>query len=213
MTQSSITITLHPHLDRGHHEIARLIPAGSPWAFIEWPLPPDGGESPILRATADMLCRALLRSGRLAFRWDDDEQAPDGEQRFFPKPARPILGRLTGGVLPLGHDDDAFGVLTTEDPDVAAALFAWSGWIWAGQAVIVFDPALEDARSVITAVRHGLDWRRRPWPSGARLLFGPGHDGAFAAVAGVDAQALERFVDDLRNCADGALSCQDGSVA
>jgi hypothetical protein len=201
-----ITLTCNPPPPAGHHEIERLIPTGSPWAFLEWPMPPEESGGPILKPTMDAICKALLASGSLAFRWDEDEDPPPGEHRFFPPPPRPLLARMTGGILPLDHDDNAYGVLTTPDPQVAPALFEWSGWIWAGQAVLVFDPASADIDAVVETVRHGLDWSRRSWLPGVRLLFGPGHDGDFAAVSAVDQVALDTFVADLKaNAGDGFM--------
>jgi len=208
MTHPLLTVTCNPAPAPGHNEIERLVPAGSPWVFLEWPLPPEESDVPILKPTMDAICKGLLASGSLAFRWDEDEASLPGESRFFPPPRRPLLARMTGGILPLDRDDDTYGVLTTHDPQVAPALFEWSGWVWAGQAVLVFDPASADIDAVVDAVRHGLDWRPRPWLPGVRLLFGPGHDGDFAAVSAADQAALDRFVGDLTTIVGDGLMVQ-----
>jgi hypothetical protein len=66
------------------------------------------------------------------------------------------------------------------------------GWSYAVQAAVVFDPDA-DLLPILGALRQGLDWRQRPLPDSARLLFGPGHDGDFAVIASADDVWLQRF--------------------
>lgn len=206
MTPAMLTVSRDPDLPPGHHEIERLIPAGAPWAYLDWPLPPPDHDGPITAPTIAMLCAALCASGRLAFRWDADEPPPAGECRFFPPRPRTVLADLAESVLHLGGGGGDHGVLTTGAPSVAAALFSWHGWVWGGQAVLVHDPAIADPDAVLAALRHGYDWRDRPWLSGVSLLFGPGHDGASAAVAAADAAALDLFLTNLAASAAGRVA-------
>ena len=139
------------------------------------------------------LCRALLRSGHVAFRWEGS--APPAGATLYPEPARPWVSAVL--VRLLRSDASAtFNVVTTGDESVARNIFEWGGWRVALQAVLAYDPA-HDATRIVQAVQQGLDWQRRALPPGCRLLFGPGHDGGFAVVAGASLDLLDRFIADL----------------
>ncbi|MGO4871103.1 MAG: hypothetical protein ACLPGW_10915 [Roseiarcus sp.] len=171
--------------DRGV-EAARLKPRNAVCATVDWPLPPDDGEETILRGVVAALSRALAACGSVAFRHDGPLE---GAKSYHPPPTRSVEDRLLDLA---GLGEDSFGLVVATDPTAVAALFAYGGWSCAAQAALVFDPAADPA-PILDALRRGLDWRRRTLPDGARLLFGPGHDGDFAVIAAADPAWLGRF--------------------
>ena len=174
-------------------EIERLRVLGTTQALIEWPLPPDDSDEAISPPAAAVLCRALLRSGRVVFRWDDGAPATGGT--FFPEPSSSLVTKVMARLL---HDDAhaTFGVLATGDETVARNVFAWDGWSVGMQAVLVHDPAA-DLAPIVQALQHGMDWRGRTLPPGCRLLFGSGHDGGFALVAASSLEMLDDFIANV----------------
>ena len=173
-------------------EADRLVVRDAAVGVVDWPVPAnDDGDFPA--AVARQLVAALLVCGRLAFRWD--ASPPPGESRPHPEPPRSILQiakRAFGSPSAL-----TFGVLETSDPAVALSLFDYGGWAQGSQAVLAFDPALQNTSSLVAALQGGIDWRKRTLPHGARLLFGPGHDGAFAVVAAAGLEQLDQFARAL----------------
>ena len=169
MTLPLLTIT-HGCPSSMGFEIERLRASGTTQALIEWPLPPDDSDEAISPPAAAVLCRALLRSGHVAFRWDDSAPAAGGT--FFPEPSSSLVTKVMSRLL---HDEApaTFGVLATGDEIVARFVFAWGGWSVGMQAVLVYDPAA-DLVSIVQALQHGMDWRRRALPPGCRFLFGVG---------------------------------------
>lgn len=192
MTSPLLTITRGYPPSMGF-EIERLMAVGTTLALIEWPLPPDDSDEAISPPAAAVLCRALLRSGHVAFRWDDGATAPGGT--FFPEPSSSVVTKVMARLL---HDDAhaTFGVLATGDETVARNIFAWDGWSVGMQAVLVHDPAA-DLPSIVQALQHGMDWRKRTLLPGCWLLFGSGHDGGFALVAASSIERLDRFIADV----------------
>lgn len=189
MSTQPITIVRRSPAGMGH-EVERLVAIGAVCAVVEWPAPPPESDEPLPAPAAEALCRTLLAIGRLAFRWDTMPGSV-GEACFFPAPRRSPLERLADRIVPK-DGSVLFGVMTTADLAVASRLFSYGGWTEAVQAVLAYDPAAESG-PIIEALQRGLDWRGRTLPAGARLLFGPGHDGAFALVAAADAATLNRF--------------------
>jgi len=130
--------------------------------------------------------QALAACGKVAFRYDDPLE---GAEIYDP----PAKANLKTRLLDLaGLGEDSFGIVVASDPAVIAALFAYGGWSYAVQSALVFDPAADPA-PILDALRQGLNWRQRPLPDSARLLFGPGHDGDFAVIAAPDTVWLTRF--------------------
>ncbi len=171
--------------DRGT-EAARLAPRMAVCATVDWPLPADASEESIRPDVVAALSRALAACGSVAFRHD----APlAGAVLHQPPPARSTMGRVLD-VAGLG--EYTFGLAVASDPAVIVGLFTYGGWSYAAQAALVFDPT-SDPAPMLAALRDGLDWRGRSLPQGARLLFGPGHDGDFAVVAASDIGWLEQF--------------------
>ena len=167
-------------------EAARLVPRQAVCATVDWPLPADDSEELLRPDVIVALSRALAACGNVAFRHD----SPMGGALLYEPPlSRSIKDRLLD-IAGLG--DDTFGLAVASDPDAIGALFAYGGWSYAVQAALVFDPATNPA-PILQALREGLDWRRRPLPDGARLLFGPGHDGDFAVVGASNGIWIERF--------------------
>ena len=155
---------------------------------MNWPLPPDDFEATVLPDVTTVLSHALAACGRVAFRCDDP---PPGTEAVLPRPS--LLTRMLDGVLGCaGLRDGPFTIAVTSDPAAVAALFDYGGWSLGWQAALVFDP-VADPSPVLGVLQRGLDWRQRDLPPGARLLFGSGHDGAFAVVAAPDAAWLARF--------------------
>ena len=189
MTLPLLTITRGTPPSMGF-EIQRLRALGTTQALIEWPLPPDDSDEAISAPAAAVLCRALLRSGHLAFRWDDGAPAAGGT--FFPEPSSSLTVRVMARLL---HDDAhaTFGVLITSDEIVARNVFTWDGWSVGMQAVLVHDPAA-DLAPIVQALQHGMDWQEQTLPPGCRLLLGSGHDGGFALVAAPTIEQLDGFI-------------------
>ena len=178
-------------LARGYGvEAARLQPQDTVCATLDWPLPPGDGEDAILPDVVTALSLALAACGRVAFRYDEPLKGADA---FDPAPGRSILHRLLS-FFNLG--EYLFGIAVVSNADQVKALFE-CGWTFAVQSALVFDPAADPA-PIIAALRGGLDWRGRTLPEGARLLFGPGHDGDFAVVAAANTLWLQRFNDALK---------------
>ena len=167
-------------------EAARLISVHTVCAFVDRPLPADGSEETVDLDVVTALSLALAACGNVAFRYDNPLS---GAAIFQPPPTRPIKDRLLDLA---GLGDENFGLVVASEPSTIGALFAYGGWSYAAQCAVVFDPAADPA-PVLHALRCGLDWRERKLPVGARLLFGPGHDGDFAIVAATDAAWLEHF--------------------
>lgn len=167
-------------------EAARICPLNAVSALLDWPLPPDDFDDAILPDAAVALSTALAACGRVAFRYDDPLA---GAEMFLPPQKRSIIA---WGLGLAGFGPDIFGIAVASEPAIVAALFAYGGWSHAIQAALVFDPAADPA-PVLAGLRQGLDWRRRALPAGARLLFGPGHDGAFGVIAAADPVWLARF--------------------
>ena len=167
-------------------EAARLVPRAAVYATVDWPLPADDSEESVRPDVVAALSHALAACGSVAFRHDTHLA---GAVLHQPPPARSVMGRVLD-VAGLG--EDTFGLAVASDPAVVGALFAYGGWSYAAQAALVFDPAC-DPEPILAALRDGLDWRGRTLPQGARLLFGPGHDGDFAVVAASDTGWLEQF--------------------
>jgi hypothetical protein len=172
-------------VDRGV-ETARLLPRNAVCATVDWPLPPDDNDGTILPGIVAALSKALAACGKVAFRYDDPVE---GAERFDP-PAKATLKTRLLDLAGLG--EDSFGLVVASDPAVIAAMFAYGGWSYAVQAALVFDPEANPL-PILDALRQGLDWRQRPLPDGARLLFGPGHDGDFAVIAAANDVWLQRF--------------------
>ena len=155
---------------------------------MDWPLPPDDFEDTVLPDVAQALSHALAACGRVAFRCDDP---PPGTDTIPPRPSP--LTRVRDKVLGwAGLQDGPFTIAIASDPVAIAALFDYGGWSLGWQAALAFDPTADPA-PIFGALQRGLDWQKRNLPPGARLLFGPGHDGAFAVVAAADATWLARF--------------------
>ena len=192
MTPPLLTITRGTPSSMGF-EIQRLRALGTTQALIEWPLPPDDGDEAISAPAAAVLCRVLLRSGHLAFRWDDGAPAAGGS--FFPEPSSSLVTRVMARLL---HNDAhaTFGVLVTGDETVARNVFTWGGWSVGMQAVLVHDPAA-DLAPIVQALQHGMDWWERTLPPGSRLVFGSGHDGGFALVAAPAIEQLDGFIANV----------------
>ena len=167
-------------------EAARLLPLRAVRATVDWPLPPDDSEETILPDVVAALSRALAACGSVAFRYDEPLE---GATIYHPPPKQSVKDRLLGLA---GLGNELFGLAVALDPAVIGALFAYDGWSFAVQSALVFDPAA-DPSPILDALRLDLDWRGRTLPEGARLLFGPGHDGDFAVVAAADPVWLERF--------------------
>ncbi len=183
-----ITITLGVPRERGA-EAARLMPIGAVCAIVDWPLAPDDCETTLMPELARRLVRALAACGHVAFRYDE----PDTSFALYAPPLPPLGGRLVESVRNLlGSGSDHCGVAVTASAQGAERLFDYGGWSYAQQAALAFDPA-SDPTPIIAAVRADLDWRDRALPAAARLLFGPGHDGAFAVLAAADVEWLRRF--------------------
>jgi hypothetical protein len=166
-------------------EAARLVPENTVWATIDWPLPPDDCEETILPGVVTALSQALAKCGSVAFR---SNEPLDGAIIYHPAPPRSIKNRLLDLA---GLGENLFGIIVATDPAVIAELFD-EGWNYAMQAAIVFDPEA-DSLPIFNALRRGLDWRGQNLPDGARLLFGPGHDGVFAVIAASDPVWIVRF--------------------
>ncbi len=172
-----ITDGLGSHLGR---EAALLHAVGTACMTLDWPLPPDDADGELLPEVVARLSRALAACGHVAFRHDEQ---PAAALSFHP-PRRPAAARLRDALLaPLGLANPPFALAIAARPAGVAELFAYGGWSFAVQAALVFDPDADPA-PILAALRHHGDWRRRPLPPGARLLFAPGHDGAFAVAAG-----------------------------
>lgn len=175
-------------------EIERLMPSGTISALIEWPLPPGDSDETMTPLTAAVLCSALLRSGHIAFRWDDAASGMGGT--FFPEPPPPSLKTRVMASLLHGSLPATFGVLVTDDEIVARNLFVWGGWSLGGQAALVYDPAADPA-PIVDALQHGMDWSGRTLPPGCKLLFGSGHDGGVALVAASSVEVLNQFIANV----------------
>lgn len=192
-------------------EAEQLVPLGASCAVLAWPMAAEDSDAheAIAQAAVDALHAALLRTGALAFRWDDSSPPPKGKDtRYFPEPRqagpppgapqswlthlRDVLRLSTRPLVGM-----TFSVLTTSDPVTARLLFAHEGWSLAEQAVIAYDPSTSDLMPIVQVLQHGLDWRRYRLPPGARLLLGLGHDGAFGVVAAAAPEILKAFLDDL----------------
>lgn len=197
MTNPELTISDDPALVQDHPEVQRLIPTGSDWAVIDWPLPPDELDTAILPPTAHAICTALLGCGTLALRWFQDETTPLGQHEIIAAPERTLIQRVASSLLTPGnlHQVD---VLATTDILSATALFAWGGWTLGAQAALVFDPEIADLDAVAAQLRHGLDWRRQEWLPGVKLLFGSGHDGGCAVIAANRKTDLTQVLSLLR---------------
>lgn len=168
-------------------EAARLQPLDAVCATLDWPLSSDDdGDATIPPAVAAALGQALAACGLVAFRQDDK---PYGALFYEPPLKTSIMDRLLDSV---GLAPDHFGIVIVANPADIAGLFAYGGWSLAAQAALVLDPEADQV-PIVAALRQGLDWRSRPLPPGARLLFGPGHDGDFAVIAAADGYELERF--------------------
>ena len=186
---AGIVITDGVAANRGA-EAARLCPEHTHCATLDWPLSPADSETTVPSDVVAALSRALAACGSVAFRSDEP---PEGADTFYPAGHRSAAERLRNGLRNLvGLGDAPFGLVVTTNPAAISALFAYGGWSYAAQAALVFDPAA-DAEPVLDALRLGLDWRRRLLPAGARLLFGPGHDGDFAVIAAANPEWLARF--------------------
>jgi hypothetical protein len=183
--KAGIQIVEGVSVDRGV-QAARLAPRHAICATVDWPLPPDDSDGTMLPHVIAALSQALAACGKVAF-WHDGPLA--GAERYDP-PARATLKTRLLGLAGLG--DDSCGIAVASDPAVIAAMFAYGGWSFAMQAALVFDPEA-DPLPILGALRQGLDWRQRPLPAGARLLFGAGHDGDFAIMAAADDVWLKRF--------------------
>ncbi len=171
-------------------EAARLEPLRTVRATVDWPLPPEDSEDTVRPDVVSALSSALVACGKVAFRYDGPLA---GAETSIPPAPRSIANRLLD-IAGLGGN--AFGVAVASDPAVAAALFAYGGWSYALQSVLVFDPEADPA-PILDVLRQDLDWRGRALPDGVRLLFGPGHDGDFAVIAAIDPSWLERFKASL----------------
>lgn len=167
-------------------EAARLEPLRTVRATVDWPLPPEDSEDTVRPDIVAALCRALAACGKVAFRCDEPLA---GAETSIPPTPRSVVNRLLDIA---GFGGDAFGLVVASEPTIVAALFAYGGWSYALQSVLVFDPDI-NASPILEAVRQEPDWRGRTLPDGVRLLFGPGHDGDFAVIAATDESWLERF--------------------
>ena len=183
-----VTVTPGVPRERGI-EAARLIPTHASCALIDWPIPPEDCETALLPETARTLARALAACGHVAFRADDPDPAFLHYQPPSPSPGGRLLEEVRGL---FGAGTDRPGLAVAATPEGVARLFDFGGWSYAVQAAIVFDPAADPA-PILAALGDSLDWRARPLSAPARLLFGPGHDGAFAVVAAADPTWIERF--------------------
>lgn len=192
MTSPLLTITRGAPSSRGL-EIERLRALGTSQALVEWPTPPDDGDEAISPIAAAILCRALLRLGNVAFRWDEDGPVAGGT--LFPEPSASLVTRVAARLL---HDDAraTFGAMASGDEAVVRRVFAWDGWSVGMQAALVHDPAA-DLAPIVQALQHGMDWRRRTLPPGCRLLFGSGHDGGLALVAASGIGMLDTFIANV----------------
>ena len=169
-------------------EDARLEPLRTVRATVDWPLPPEDSEDTVPPDVVATLSRALAACGKVAFRYDEPLT---GAEMSIPPAPRSAVNRFLN-MAGLGRD--SFGLV---EPTVVAALFAYGGWSYALQSVLVFDPDI-DASPILDLLRQDLDWRGRTLPDGVRLLFGPGHDGDFAVIAATDQSWLDRFRAMLR---------------
>ncbi len=167
-------------------EAARLVPRHTVCATVDWPLPPAESADAVRPDVIAALSCALATCGSVAFRHDTPVV---GAVTHEPPPTRSIKDRLLDLA---GLGDDTFGLAIAPDPAAVSALFAYGGWSYAAQAALVFDPAV-DPTPILQALREGLDWRGRALPEGARLLFGPGHDGDFAVIAASNRLWIEKF--------------------
>lgn len=192
MTPALLTITRGSPSSRGF-EIERLKALGTRQALVEWPSPPADGDETISSPAAAVLCRGLLRSGHVAFRWDDGDPAAGGT--FFPEPSSSLVTKVAARLL---HDDAraTFGAMASGVETVVRRVFAWGGWSVGVQAALVYDPAA-DLAPIVQALQHGLDWRGRTLPRGCRLLFGSGHDGGLALVAASSIGILDNFIANV----------------
>ncbi len=158
-------------------------------ATVDWPLDQGEGEGTISASVVYALSSALASCGYVAFRYDEPL---DGAVLYLRPPSRTLVSWLR---YKAGFGETLFGVVEAADHDVIAALFDF-GWTYAMQAALVFEPNADRA-NIFNALRCGLNWRDRPIPAGARLLFGPGHDGGFAVVATSEPTWLKRFESAL----------------
>lgn len=185
------TISVRPGIDADDGiEAMRLHAAGAVHACVEWSLPADEDDGPVPRDVAERIAAALCACGTVAFRAD----APAGASDWYPPQKPAAVSRVSGTVARLIGLSAPLrsGVIVSNVPATVAGLFDFDGWTPCDQIVLAFDPET-DHGAIVEAVRGVDDWSERALPAGARLLFGPGHDGAFAAVAATNAGWLDRF--------------------
>lgn len=182
-------------------ELERLMPPGAICAVLRWAQPGVDSDDHLPPEAAAALCAGLLAAGDLAFRWHDGQPAPAGARHVYREPAASVGERLLTAsrlFFPNNADTARFAVICTDAPIVARQMFAWNGWEFGQQVALAFEPGATAEAAAVQALARGLDWRRRNLPAGTRLLFGGGHDGAFALVAARDAATLRRFCDAVR---------------
>ena len=182
-------------------ETARLAPQGALRALIGWSSPADSCDDPVPKGIARLISRALLKSGRLAFRLDGSPEKMSKGDQFFPERD---AGSFAGFRRFLLRPEIGFGVLTTSNEMSASLLFEFGGWTEALQAVLVFSPEATDISGLLGPLQSCLDWRRKPLPSPAVALFGPGHDGSFGIIAAQHQGYLNDIINNLHLCATEA---------
>ncbi len=169
--KAGITIAEGVSAGRGA-EAARLLAKHAVWATVDWPLEQDEGDRTISASVVYALSSALTSCGYVVFRYDEPL---DGAVVYLRPPSRTLVSWLR---YKAGFGETSFGVVEATDHHVIAALFEF-GWTYALQTALVFEPNADRA-NIFNALRCGLNWRDRPLPGGARLLFGPGHDGGIS---------------------------------
>ena len=200
MTSPTIFVETDWPGERGH-EAARLCAKGFVHTIINWSLATGESASPMPPGVAEVLCRTLLASGRLAFRLDAAPQVIGIGDRFIPEPMGNALGSLKRFFL---HLEVRFGVLLTSDPRSAAEMFDFAGWTYAEQAALVLDPDVEASPEIIGHLQRSLDWKDFSLPSNVGAVFGAGHDGAFSVLSCRDEALRSAMLADLKRFADEA---------
>lgn len=193
MSKSTIHVQKEWAEDMGF-EASRLVPLGAAKAVVCWSLPDGSTDGEIGQDVAEVLRRALLSSGRLAFRVDDAPSPPEASDEYHPEPARHKLLAILELFIP---SKPRFAVLVTSSLQSSEKIFSYEGWIAAMQAVLVFDEADTDIAPMLEPLQARLDWRGQRLPGSAYALFGSDHDGSFGVLSALNETRLNKIIDDI----------------